>query len=494
MDHQPHCHEDYSHHEKLSEYKVTYAPKQSLHSTHESQKIAEYIVECIIQSCSQRLTTDAFEYLLNRRELTTKQDDHGHKLRVMSYNILAESLASHTATDFKPFDLKYLDWNHRSKSIFKEIAFYSPDILCLQELDRNDKLLMPSLEKMEYQYVSKMRTGDKNDGLGIVWKKSRFELVEYKYIEFNLNGASHPLLDRDNIAIFTVLQIKSQEPSLSERLVIVANFHALFNDRRGEIKITQVYLTLKVIKALCIKYEKYSKMIFLGGDFNTIPNSALYQWLSSGNFNFADIRASLISGQAKAFWSGLKLFPSFKDYLIANINCFKYDDTQRENRLDTLMKWMMMLRQLKVHVDAEDQVKIVIVNQQEDASEKKDPSKFDFTIPTPIHHLKSAYGSFQRYYYKHTVDHLPPPTVFKNYSTFESLCTTITKNGAATVDYIWYTECPPSSHPHLHHKLKVIRVSETPLAEDILSLGKMLPHKFFPSDHFSLIVDFMFDS
>jgi len=72
-------------------------------------------------------------------------------LRVMSYNILCDSLLS-ISTNIKESELNkmpFLKWNERRKKILEEILIIKPDILCIQELEKDD-FLIAGLGKMNF--------------------------------------------------------------------------------------------------------------------------------------------------------------------------------------------------------------------------------------------------------------------------------------------------------------------------------------------------------
>ena len=57
----------------------------------------------------------------------------------MSYNIMADSLSYHNMAMAKPYENKYLDWEYRLPIILKEVEHYNPDIICFQEIDKEEK-------------------------------------------------------------------------------------------------------------------------------------------------------------------------------------------------------------------------------------------------------------------------------------------------------------------------------------------------------------------
>jgi hypothetical protein len=80
-----------------------------------------------------------------------QKNQKNNYIRVMSYNILCDSLAS-ISTNIKESELKnfpFLNWEIRRKKILEEIKLHSPDILCIQELER-DEILLNSLGEMGF--------------------------------------------------------------------------------------------------------------------------------------------------------------------------------------------------------------------------------------------------------------------------------------------------------------------------------------------------------
>mgnify|MGYP001797416906 CR=1 FL=1 len=59
----------------------------------------------------------------------------------MNYNIMADSLSYHNKEKTNSFENKYLDWELRAQTLVREILYYDPDIVGLQEVDKVDTLL-----------------------------------------------------------------------------------------------------------------------------------------------------------------------------------------------------------------------------------------------------------------------------------------------------------------------------------------------------------------
>lgn len=57
--------------------------------------------------------------------------------------------------------------------------------------------------------IFRSRTNERSDGLGILFDKQSFDVIESDYLEFFIHF-EHTLLCKDNIALFAVLQPKVQ--------------------------------------------------------------------------------------------------------------------------------------------------------------------------------------------------------------------------------------------------------------------------------------------
>lgn len=95
------------------------------------------------------------------------------------------------------------------------------------------------------------------------------------------------IYDRDNIAIFAVLQYLCK-PDVS---FVISNMHVLFNNNRGDIKLAQVYQVLNSLKILKNYYsQKYKKVnLILCGDFNSVPNSGVYKMITEGSLDCTEL-------------------------------------------------------------------------------------------------------------------------------------------------------------------------------------------------------------
>lgn len=97
-----------------------------------------------------------------------------------------------------------------------------------------EKILGDMLKK-DYEMLVKEKTGDKTDGLGLLYKRDKYTLLDSLEIEL-LAGENDPSMNRDTVAQLAVFR------GLGGEVLIAANCHLLFNRKRGDIKLWQIQL------------------------------------------------------------------------------------------------------------------------------------------------------------------------------------------------------------------------------------------------------------
>ncbi|XP_017983283.1 PREDICTED: carbon catabolite repressor protein 4 homolog 6 isoform X2 [Theobroma cacao] len=283
----------------------------------------------------------------------TPPPSHSERFIVLSYNILADYLASTHRNLYFHIPLHMMNWEWRKRNLMFELGLWSADIMCFQEVDKFHDLE----EQMKYRGYSgiwKMRTGNAMDGCAIFWRTSRFKLLHEEYIEFNKHGL------RDNVAQICVLELLSQHTpentsaplKSSANKVVVCNIHVLYNPRRGEIKLGQVRRLLEGAHSVSKSWD--DAPVVLCGDFNCTPKSPLYNFISEQKLDLSGVDRDKVSGQASAEIpppmpynpnSGVQScdnsvqVPSTVD--IKEVGVDKNDshsDTQKQNNLDRNIK------------------------------------------------------------------------------------------------------------------------------------------------------------
>ncbi|KAE8711244.1 DNAse I-like superfamily protein, putative isoform 2 [Hibiscus syriacus] len=220
---------------------------------------------------------------------------------VLSYNILADYLASTHRNLYFHIPYHMMNWEWRMRNLMFELGLWSADILCFQEVDRFHDLEQ-QLKSMGYSGIWKMRTGKAIDGCAIFWRTSRFKLLHEEYIEYN----KHEL--RDNVAQICILELLSQnssentadplKSSANSNKVVICNIHVLYNPKRGEIKLGQVRMLLERAHAFSKSWD--DAPVVLCGDFNCTPKSPLYNFISEKKLDLSVVDRDKVSGQASA--------------------------------------------------------------------------------------------------------------------------------------------------------------------------------------------------
>lgn len=140
-------------------------------------------------------------------------------------------------------------------------------------------------------------------GTNIVFKLVyRYNLIEHHLLEYNqkvlqradfkqCDDIYNRVMTKDNIAVMTILENKE---TLSRTLVV--NSHVHWNPQFSDVKLVQVGMMMEEVERFGIKHltppatsplgPTYGNInslpIIICGDFNSLPNSGVYEFLSKG--------------------------------------------------------------------------------------------------------------------------------------------------------------------------------------------------------------------
>ncbi|XP_020090415.1 carbon catabolite repressor protein 4 homolog 3-like [Ananas comosus] len=226
----------------------------------------------------------------------------GDSFLLISYNILGDNNAFNHRDLYWNIPCDIMKWNSRKGLICREIIHWNADLVCLQEVDRYEDILV-HMKRKEYAGCYKGRSGDAKDGCAIFWKEKRFRLLEEESIDFSSIGL------RNNVAQLLVFEVDEASK------LVVGNIHVLFNPKRGDIKLGQIRMFLLKADALSRKWD--SIPILLAGDFNSTPDSAIYKFLSTSELNISEHDRRHLSGMDNCQF-GLYAFPSFLKFKWTN--------------------------------------------------------------------------------------------------------------------------------------------------------------------------------
>ena len=135
----------------------------------------------------------------------------------------------------------------------EEIVRYSPDVVCLQEVDAFSDFLEPELAKHDYAGVWQKKTERKQDGVAIFWKAQNFVLEAREHCEYQL---------KDGVGLFVRLNHKGGKP------ICVANTHLFWNPAMEYIKLFQSEIYLNRAAAFA-----GGNPLVVCGDLNSMPGS-----------------------------------------------------------------------------------------------------------------------------------------------------------------------------------------------------------------------------
>ncbi|NXN10837.1 PDE12 phosphodiesterase, partial [Indicator maculatus] len=233
------------------------------------------------------------------RHLYTKKICGEGFVRTVSYNILADTYAQteFSRTVLYPYCAPYaLELDYRQNLLKKELAGYSADLICLQEVDKSVFVdsLAPALDAFGLEGLFKIKE-KQHEGLATFYRRDKFSLLSQHDIAFSEALLSDPLHKElcDKLAKYPVVQEKVlqrssvlqvsvlQSTTDPSRKICVANTHLYWHPKGGNIRLIQIAVALSHIKHVACDLYPSLPIVFCG-DFNSIPSSGTYSFINSG--------------------------------------------------------------------------------------------------------------------------------------------------------------------------------------------------------------------
>ncbi|ESK92029.1 ccr4-not complex subunit ccr4 [Moniliophthora roreri MCA 2997] len=228
----------------------------------------------------------------------TPKSSSDETFTVLCYNILCEQYAFPTLYPYTPPNV--LAWKYRRQRILGEIAHRRCDFVCLQEVDwaAFENFFVPELGREGYEGVYcpawAKRLGSESirptDGCAVLFRTDRYRLLEKNIIEYtdlakrledfqSLKHVGDRLLSRANIAILCLLESLD-----TGKHILLVNTHIFWDPNFKDVKIVQVGLLTEEIEKMR-NMGSSSTPVVLCGDFNSLPDSGVYEFLSSGSLS-----------------------------------------------------------------------------------------------------------------------------------------------------------------------------------------------------------------
>ncbi|CAK1541306.1 unnamed protein product [Leptosia nina] len=284
---------------------------------------------------------------------------------VMCYNVLCDKYATRQMYGYCPSWA--LEWDYRKKGILDEIRHYSADIISLQEVETDQfyNFFLPELKQDGYDGIFSPKSRAKTmaeserkyvDGCAIFFRSAKFALVKEHLIEFNQlamansEGSDNMLnrvMPKDNIGLAALLKTKEAtwengenclpaESSALAQPILVCTAHIHWDPEFCDVKLIQTMMLSNELRSILedsartlrVSGQKDNVQLLLCGDFNSLPDSGVVEFLSSGRVS-ADHRdfkalgyASLrrMPGSEHEFTHNFKLASAYSEDIMPYTN------------------------------------------------------------------------------------------------------------------------------------------------------------------------------
>ncbi|XP_066157181.1 CCR4-NOT transcription complex subunit 6-like [Euwallacea fornicatus] len=238
---------------------------------------------------------------------------------VMCYNVLCDKYATRQMYSYCPSWA--LNWDYRKKGILEEIQHYAADIINLQEVEMEQfyNFFMPELKAHGYHGIYSPKSRAKHmgeaerkyvDGCAIFYRTSKFTLVKEHLVEFNqlamanADGLEHMLnrvMPKDNIGLAALLQTTENawdnappDAQFISQPILVCTAHIHWDPEFCDVKLIQTMMlsnelktileeSVQTLRANNVNISDPSNIqLVLCGDFNSLPDSGVIEFLSTG--------------------------------------------------------------------------------------------------------------------------------------------------------------------------------------------------------------------
>ncbi|XP_058795090.1 CCR4-NOT transcription complex subunit 6-like [Phymastichus coffea] len=237
---------------------------------------------------------------------------------VMCYNVLSDKYATRQMYGYCPSWA--LDWDYRKKGILDEIRHYAADIISLQEVETDQfyNFFLPELKVDGYEGIfspkSRAKTMAENDrkfvdGCAIFYRTAKFTLIKEHLVEFNqlamanAEGSDNMLnrvMPKDNIGLAALLRTKEaawdngipSDPAQVQQPILVCTAHLHWDPEYCDVKLIQTMMLSNELKSILDqagqqfrpghKSDPSNVQLLLCGDFNSLPDSGVIEFLTSG--------------------------------------------------------------------------------------------------------------------------------------------------------------------------------------------------------------------
>ncbi|KAG0244789.1 Glucose-repressible alcohol dehydrogenase transcriptional effector [Actinomortierella wolfii] len=182
---------------------------------------------------------------------------------VMTWNLLSPRLCHPLHLHYR-CDQTHLEWNTRRETILNQIVFTDADIICLQEIEKQDfdEYFEPQLARLGYKSIHAYKTNlyEIRDGCALFYRDSRFKLNDHHILRYNqtdLDDEMRPSMARDTAIRFNLFHnlaiVALLENRRTHRLVQVATTHLLADPAYPDAKMLQSAILVSKLEELKAK-------------------------------------------------------------------------------------------------------------------------------------------------------------------------------------------------------------------------------------------------
>ena len=237
----------------------------------------------------------------NRHLYTQRYLESNDKLRIVTYNILADVFCGTDVASEKlyPYCPKYaLKLGYRMNLLIKEIVGFNADILCLQECELKmfEIYLKPVLQMHNYDGYLNLKTGEMPEGEALFIKSNKF--THLKDVSISVKDALYLECNKSILAaiekseIFYSLCKKSTiaqihivaEKGNNGRQLCLFNTHLYYKSGAQVIRILQMAILVNYVKKVLKEHETRCFLIMCG-DYNSKQGDPLLLYLYKKPFS-----------------------------------------------------------------------------------------------------------------------------------------------------------------------------------------------------------------
>ncbi|UJR29036.1 hypothetical protein I4U23_010251 [Adineta vaga] len=208
---------------------------------------------------------------------------------ILTYNCLASNLAE--SQYFPHTNPIHLEFSYRSKLFERELQSFNADIVCLQEIHRDNfhQWLSPFLAQLGYsEGIFAERGGIKaKDGVVLFFKQDKFKLITHHRLGYFDSAQeqfpNQTALATYNAALFCLLQLqntKKETANKEEQQLWICNTHLNWNHTLPATQLFQIRTLLSELSRL--NKQTHDSPFVIVGDFNSKRDSAVHDYIRNG--------------------------------------------------------------------------------------------------------------------------------------------------------------------------------------------------------------------